>query len=337
MESNRILLPDMPAVSGLSFRHPNGAQDAIAMAAVHAGRAAHDSVDPLSSILRNPTVEELQSELGQAATTGRLDQMLIAEVVGDVVGYASIESWHEEDGRWVYRPAGWVLPEWRGRGIGTAMLHWGEGLIRRLAAADHPEEPFEYAGSATSTEPDVQALLLYEGYILVYTDLEMDLNPAAPLPESPIPPGIEVRPAQKEHIPRIGESIGESYRYEFTNNRFHKTNHEAAGQTAWYSEPVHDRELWQVAWDGDQVIGQVLPIIQNGVAIIDEVSVRPAWRRKGLARALLLRALRDLRSRGIAVIRLDTQNEFRTRARDLYTSVGFRVVKEFPHYRKPPA
>jgi ribosomal protein S18 acetylase RimI-like enzyme len=62
--------------------------------------------------------------------------------------------------------------------------------------------------------------------------------------------------------------------------------------------------------------------------------VRPAWRRRGLARALLSRALLALRERGIDVIRLRTVSEFRTRASDLYRSTGFHVLKEFPRYRK---
>jgi GNAT superfamily N-acetyltransferase len=66
------------------------------------------------------------------------------------------------------------------------------------------------------------------------------------------------------------------------------------------------------------------------------ISVRPAWRRQGLARALLTRALWDLRGRGVDVIRLNTVAEFRTRALDLYYSVGFRVLKEFPRHRKSP-
>lgn len=34
-------------------------------------------------------------------------------------------------------------------------------------------------------------------------------------------------------------------------------------------------------------------------------------------------------------IRLHIVAEFKTRARDLYQSLGFRVLKEFPRYRKP--
>jgi hypothetical protein len=45
--------------------------------------------------------------------------------------------------------------------------------------------------------------------------------------------------------------------------------------------------------------------------------------------------LAEVNERGIDVIRLHTVAEFRTRARELYGSPGFRVLKEFPRYRKP--
>lgn len=338
MDTNPSLPPDMPAVSGLRFRSPYGEQDAYVLAAVHAGRAARDAVDPLSTLESIPTVEDIRGALVQAAAARQLDHRLVAEVGEQVVGYGEVESWHEEDGRWVYLTHGWVLPEWRGRGIGTALLRWGEDRARRLAAADHPGEIFEFAGNASASEPDAAALLLHEGYAVMYTDLDMDLDPSAPLPETTLPPGIEVRPALPEHIPLIAESIAEAYRGEFPGNRFRDTHVEAAGQAEWYSNPVHDRALWQVGWDStsNDVAGQVLPMIERGRAVIDEVSVRPGWRRRGLARALLMRALRDLRARGMAVVRLSTNDGFRTRARDLYTSVGFRVTKEFPRYRKSP-
>jgi ribosomal protein S18 acetylase RimI-like enzyme len=65
-----------------------------------------------------------------------------------------------------------------------------------------------------------------------------------------------------------------------------------------------------------------------------EVSVRPAWRRRGLARGLLAYGLRALQQRGVQTVRLHTVSEFPTQARNLYGSVGFRVRKEFPRYRK---
>lgn len=77
-------------------------------------------------------------------------------------------------------------------------------------------------------------------------------------------------------------------------------------------------------------------MLERGRAEIDEVSVRPGWRRGGVARALLSEALLALRERGVDEVRLNTVAEFRTRAMDLYESLGFRVLKRFPRYRKPP-
>jgi ribosomal protein S18 acetylase RimI-like enzyme len=95
--------------------------------------------------------------------------------------------------------------------------------------------------------------------------------------------------------------------------------------------------LWRVAWAGEEVVGQVLSVIENGRGEVFEVSVRPRGRRQGLARALLISALAGLRERGTDAIWLATVAEFATRARDLYGSVGFRVLKEFPRYRKSPS
>jgi ribosomal protein S18 acetylase RimI-like enzyme len=84
------------------------------------------------------------------------------------------------------------------------------------------------------------------------------------------------------------------------------------------------------------MVGQVLSRIENGQAEIIEVSVCPAWRWQKLARALLIYALQCLRERGVKAIRLRTAAEFRKHASDFYRSVGYRVLKEFPRYRKSP-
>ena len=107
-----------------------------------------------------------------------------------------------------------------------------------------------------------------------------------------------------------------------------------AAYTADLAGPHFDRGLFKVAWAGDEVAGQVIPLIERGRAEIYEVSVRPAYRRRGLGRVLLTQALLDLRARGVTTVRLHTMAEFPTRAVDLYHSLGFETVKTFPRYRK---
>ncbi len=67
---------------------------------------------------------------------------------------------------------------------------------------------------------------------------------------------------------------------------------------------------------------------------IDSVSVRRPWRRRGVARALLVRGLATLRDRGLdeAVLGVDADNP--TGALGLYESVGFALHRRSAVYRK---
>ncbi len=335
MPTEPIILSEMPAIEGLSFRSIRGEEDTDALYAVHAGRIAHDKVDLLSTFEDWLSRDDLCTSLSQAVAGGQQNQWLVAQVNEQVVGYSQIEYWPEDDGTWVYLSLGWVLPEWRGQGIGTAMLHWCQDMARRFAATQHPGEKLEFAANASSTEQDTTALLLHEGYYAGYTVLEMGWDISAALPDPILPPGIAIRPVLPEHYPLITASIGEAYQNEYTDNRFQEV-FDPVDYVARISAPRHDPTLWQVAWEGSQVVGQVLSLIEHDQAEVFEVSVRPVWRRQKLGRALLSRALYGLRERGVEVIRLHTVAEFRTRASDLYRSVGFRVLKEFPRYRKSP-
>ena len=275
-----LVVPEAPAIAGLVFRPLQGEADVEAVYALRTECAAADGVDPLSTLESWPTREQLREMLAGAAAAGQHDQWLMAQVHERMMGYARLAGWPELDGTWVCLVLGWVLPEWRGRGLGTAMLRWTEGRVRRLAATDHPGEKAEFAANASSTETAGTALLLQAGYAAAYTALEMGWDRSTPLPAPALPAGLELRPAQAEHYPLIAASVVEAYQHEYENNRFNQGDDPAAF-VAEISEPKHDPALWQVAWEGDQIAGQVLAVIERGRAEVFEVSVRPAWRRRG--------------------------------------------------------
>ena len=66
----------------------------------------------------------------------------------------------------------------------------------------------------------------------------------------------------------------------------------------------------------------------------DPVYVRRPWRKRGLARALLARALLKLKELGMteAALGVDAQNP--NGALGLYESLGFRQLKRWVTYRK---
>jgi ribosomal protein S18 acetylase RimI-like enzyme len=335
MSTIQISAPDVPGIEGLSFRPLRGEEDTEALYAIHTGRVAHDQVDLSLHREDMPSLESLRRYISQTVVNSEQDYWLVAQVNGQVVGYTQIETWHEEDSVWVYFIGGWVLPEWRDKGIGTAMLRWGETLARQSAATQHPNERFEFASNASSTEANATGLLQNEGYYVVFTTLELRFDLSTTLPATPsLLDGLEVRPLLPEHCPQLIDSIIECYHNAFPGNRFRTTFDRVAYFTEKINKASHDPNLCFIAWDGNEIAGQVILVKENDEVYVDQVSVRPAWRRKGLARALLIRALRDVLERGEKKIWLDTYAEYQTRAMDLYQSLGFRIIKAFPRYRK---
>ena len=182
-EAEPVFIEKSPAIAGLRFRHVSDARDAEALFSVHEQCADHDQTDRLSSIEHTPTQEDLARWLSQAVQEGHTPDWLIAYIAEEIVGYSRIIWWTETDGIWVYLTTGWVVPSWRGKGIGTAMLHWAETRIQELASEHPTHGHWEYASNATNTEVEATALLRENGYYAAYTVLDMELTDFSRVPE----------------------------------------------------------------------------------------------------------------------------------------------------------
>ena len=98
--------------------------------------------------------------------------------------------------------------------------------------------------------------------------------------------------------------------------------------------PLFDPGLWMLAWDGGEIAGVAGAYDYPAGPEIDVVAVRPEWRRRGIARALLLRAFATLaqRERTAAHLSVDAANELG--AVQLYESAGMRPAQVFDCFRK---
>ena len=100
--------------------------------------------------------------------------------------------------------------------------------------------------------------------------------------------------------------------------------------------PGYDRELDVVAVVPDGVIAAYVncwldPV--NRIGDFGPVGARPAYRRQGLTRAVLLEGLRRLKACGMDRVCVST-GVSNTPALRLYESVGFRIVNKYLDYVK---
>lgn len=335
-QDEAIVVPGAPAILGLTFRHFRGEADLAPMVAVREGCRIADRIDPCSIAQRIPTEAELARWLA-LATVGvhAIDpahDMLLAQVDGQVIGYNRVTWWAEQDGTWVYLHVGYLLPQWRQRGIGRAMLRWAEAHIRALAATHASSGDAVFGANATASESALTSLLREEEYRPAFSLLEMELLDAAPLAALALPAGITVRQPYPAQYSQMWEVICEAYQGRAVT---HVPTEQDYQEFA--TNPSLNPALGHVAWDGDDIAGMVLCERHDEVGEVAEVCVRPAWRRRGLARALLVRALLTLRAGDARPIRLTVRAGNETGAQQLYESVGFRAIEEHVRYRKPLA
>ena len=116
-----------------------------------------------------------------------------------------------------------------------------------------------------------------------------------------------------------------------------------SGWQSWQQEPDFQPDLWQIAWDGGEVAGGVINVVDNQEnsaynrqrAMMDMIFTRRPWRKCGLAKALIARSLLRLRERGITEVTLSVDAENENGAVHLYKVMGFELFKQHTRYRKP--
>jgi ribosomal protein S18 acetylase RimI-like enzyme len=95
------------------------------------------------------------------------------------------------------------------------------------------------------------------------------------------------------------------------------------------AKPDHDPSLWFLVRDGEEVaaVARNDPD-RSGGGWIGALGVRPGWRGRGLAKALLLHSFREFHRRGQRRVGLGVDSENATGATQLYESVGMTVDQE---------
>jgi ribosomal protein S18 acetylase RimI-like enzyme len=328
--SDAIMLLGALAISGLESRHVRIPDDLPGLVAVHEGSAQADGVDPLSSMESIPTLDAMRDRFTPSSTFDPAADALIVEVHGQTIGYSGLTWWTERDGVRLYLTTGRLLPAWRGKGIGAAMLRWAERRAAALAAAHTTDSKAMLGANASSTEVDATALLRDAGYHETFSMVEMRFDAFDTLPPVELPAGLEFRPVTPDQYRAIWESVQAAYADSPQSVVATEEDYQE-----WLASPAFDTTLWRIAWDGDQIAGQTLCEIAKGRGEVAEVSVGASWRRHSLGYALVVVGLHALAKHGVTEARLHARADNIYGAPRLYERVGFRPLKRFTRYRKP--
>jgi mycothiol synthase len=185
-------------------------------------------------------------------------------------------------------------------------------------------------------EHDEPAKRIFEarGYTLVRHSLRMERALDAEVEKPAWPEGLSMRTVGDDELHRVWAAAEEGFadHWEFQEQPYEEWLH-------WAEGPNADRSLWFLAEDGDQIAGTCLcrPHEQGepDAGYVGSLSVRPPWRRRGLALALLLHSFGDFRRRGRARVTLGVDAENTTGAVRLYERAGMHMSRRYDLVDKP--
>jgi GNAT superfamily N-acetyltransferase len=284
------------------------------------------------------TRETLRLEIEGATNAEPHEDVLIATVDERIVAYARLEWSDTSDGERHYWSDGHVHPGWRRRGIGRELLARSEERRRAVAAShDHPGRPVFVTWLADGDKGGV-ALLAASGYEPVRVYRHMVRPDMEDLLVPPLPAGILVRPVTPELARPVFDAMMEAFR-----DHFGAQDGSPEAFVRWRDDPDFDLALLVVGFDGEQVAGAaqgyIVPEENRANAYlrgwVDPVFTRRPWRRRGLASALIGRALVRLRDRGMTSAQLDVDTRNANEALTLYERHGFRAERAETEWHKP--
>jgi mycothiol synthase len=238
----------------------------------------------------------------------------------------SKEAWvWEEDGRMVASASYGVHGDavnFRGivadkrRGLGTEIIERGEAFARAEGVQKI------HAGAP---EPDAAARALFEthGYREVRRFYEMAIELTEAPAEPVLPDGLVVDELRDTEYQAFYEVLNEAFaeHWEWHPDPYEEWLERRQGQHRDEHGPI-----WFVVRDRDELAA----VTRNdanvaGGGYVGAIGVRPAWRGKGLAKALLQRTFAEFWRRGTTRVTLDVDSENATGAVALYERVGMHV------------
>jgi mycothiol synthase len=285
------------------------------------------SLDEIRQLMSDPDIELVDDSLGGFTADGGLACFGAAQLRGLAPGRRAASL------------AGGVHPDHRRRGLGRTVLHWSEERGRERLAGQRDEVPHFLEVWSYEQSDDRRRLFSASGFepIRYYEEMRRPLDSS--IPDLPLPAGLRLEAWSSQRDDAIRRAHNEAF-----------TDH-------WGSSPL-SRESWvqrfvgsphfrpDLTWcvlDGDEVAAYCLSyhspddtqVAGLREAWLGQIGVRRAWRRRGLASALVCHVMRLMAQAGLERAGLQVDSDNPTGAGALYRRLGFVTSQREIRWAKP--
>lgn len=277
------------------------------------------------------TVDYLESLVQTVIRDPATDTLLVSTPEGELVGAAMTPT--PPEGGFRIDLFGGVDPRWRGRGLGRELLGWQVARAAEIHRAVAPADEWRLHSGAVAGDEPTNRLLRRFGFTPARYWFQMAAPVTAAPAGMPLPAGLRVEPYRAEYE----KDVHEAHMAAFADHWAHQRR----GFLEWATMTVRSDsfapDFSVVAFDGDEIVGYVLSYhdVEPTRVYIGQVGTRRAWRRRGVAFALLTHVLDAARSAGRRSAALDVDADSPTGAVGLYERAGFAVGYRTVTYAQP--
>lgn len=260
---------------------------------------------------------------------------VVYDTGGRMVGM--VEVWDEDDPP-VHPFLWWMVDaRYEDSGLGRWLVAWGIQRSRRALkrVGDGVRVSLR---TAVHHEVHYAARVMDElGFDLFRHSFRMKVHFEGPPPKPEWPEGITVRPYRpdqdSETVYRVDDEVFQDhfgYVQQPFEEGFRRFMHNMTGSDR------YDPGLWYLAVEEEEVVGICLGskwgYSSQDVGHVSVLGVRRPWRRRGIARALLLHCFGEFYRRGYRSVDLGVDAGNLTGALGLYRAVGMEVARQLDKY-----
>lgn len=322
-------LPSAPTLPAHTWR-PVRSEDAVALHQLELDSAPFDGGTSIASIA------DQMAKLEQAGDNLTTDTLCAV----DSTGRFAAAAWVTCDDRLAheYRAFldGRVHPHYRGRGLGSFILQWMERRARQILSDMKEDRLAVLRFDFYDRSYDALELFEEHGFRFAFAEDEWrrDLSQAVPLTE--LPEGMAVVTWSPQRAALFFDVYQDAFR-------------ERPGFPNWSEEVWRHNftdgagfrpDLSLLLLHGTEAVGFAICHVEMegaqdraGAGWIVQMGVRPAWRRRGLGRALLCEVMRGFQADGLAGAALEVNIDNR-RAMRLYERLGFERCRRRTSFQK---